>query len=181
MIIFYGAPSVTDTILEVIANAHLIEIEDTVPGREIVTTGDETEVDLVRGTGTPTEIGNGIEVETVEPRPDRRDEPMKSVETTTDHSDGSDKMDVSNDLGDHADGEGDEMDAQMKAMMGFGGFGTTKQKKIPGNDAYAVHKEKKTEYRQYMFVSSYSQGGNNQVDSDYRNRIGGFNRPLSPS
>jgi U4/U6.U5 tri-snRNP-associated protein 3 len=57
----------------------------------------------------------------------------------------------------------DDAMAQMQAMMGFGGFGTTKQKKVPGNDVSAVRKEKKTEYRQYM------------------NRVGGFNRPLSPS
>ncbi|KAI9808747.1 MAG: hypothetical protein M1825_003899 [Sarcosagium campestre] len=57
----------------------------------------------------------------------------------------------------------DDEDAQMKAMLGFGGFESTKQKKVPGNDIYAVRKEKKTEYRQYM------------------NRVGGFNRPLSPS
>jgi U4/U6.U5 tri-snRNP-associated protein 3 len=56
----------------------------------------------------------------------------------------------------------DDMMAQMQAMMGFGGFDTTKQKKIPGNNLGAVRKEKKTEYRQYM------------------NRVGGFNRPLSP-
>lgn len=53
------------------------------------------------------------------------------------------------------------MDA-MAAMMGFGGFGTTKGKQIAGNNMGAVRKEKKTEYRQYM------------------NRTGGFNRPLSP-
>ena len=53
--------------------------------------------------------------------------------------------------------------AAMQAMMGFGGFGTTHQKKVPGNDISAVRKEKKTEYRQYM------------------NRVGGFNRPLSPT
>ncbi|MCJ1406537.1 hypothetical protein MMC19_000603 [Ptychographa xylographoides] len=53
--------------------------------------------------------------------------------------------------------------AQMRAMMGFAGFKTTKNTKVPGNDVYAVRKEKKTEYRQYM------------------NRVGGFNRPLSPS
>lgn len=52
--------------------------------------------------------------------------------------------------------------AAMQAMMGFGSFGTTHQKKVLGNDVSAVRKEKKTEYRQYM------------------NRIGGFNRPLSP-
>jgi U4/U6.U5 tri-snRNP-associated protein 3 len=53
--------------------------------------------------------------------------------------------------------------ADMQAMMGFGGFGTTKNKKIAGNNVGYVRKEKKTEYRQYM------------------NRVGGFNRPLSPS
>lgn len=57
--------------------------------------------------------------------------------------------------------EDDGLD-DMQAMMGFGGFGTTHQKKVLGNDIYAVRKEKKTEYRQYM------------------NRVGGFNRPLSP-
>lgn len=51
----------------------------------------------------------------------------------------------------------------MKSMMGFADFGTTNQKKVPGNNVSAVRKEKKTEYRQYM------------------NRVGGFNRPLSPS
>jgi U4/U6.U5 tri-snRNP-associated protein 3 len=53
--------------------------------------------------------------------------------------------------------------AAMQAMMGFGGFATTHQQKVAGNDIYAVRKEKKTEYRQYM------------------NRVGGFNRPLSPT
>ena len=56
----------------------------------------------------------------------------------------------------------DEDTIQMKKMMGFGGFKSTKNTKVPGNDIYAVRKEKKTEYRQYM------------------NRVGGFNRPLSP-
>lgn len=51
----------------------------------------------------------------------------------------------------------------MQAMMGFGGFGTTKNTHIPGNNAGMVRKEKKAEYRQYM------------------NRVGGFNRPLSPT
>ena len=52
----------------------------------------------------------------------------------------------------HGEGGDDDMEAQMQAMMGFGGFGTTKQKKIPGNDVSGVRKEKKTEYRQYMWV-----------------------------
>ena len=57
----------------------------------------------------------------------------------------------------------DDEDALLKKFMGFGGFKSTKNTKVPGNQIYAVRKEKKTEYRQYM------------------NRVGGFNRPLSPS
>ncbi|KAM0127935.1 hypothetical protein ACHAO1_009235 [Botrytis cinerea] len=53
--------------------------------------------------------------------------------------------------------------AAMQAMMGFGGFATTQNKQVAGNNVSAVRKEKKTQYRQYM------------------NRVGGFNRPLSPS
>ncbi|KAH7152084.1 hypothetical protein B0J13DRAFT_547571 [Dactylonectria estremocensis] len=59
--------------------------------------------------------------------------------------------------------EVDDDAAAMQAMMGFGGFGTTKNKKVAGNNVGGVKKEKKLEYRQYM------------------NRQGGFNRPLSPS
>jgi len=62
-----------------------------------------------------------------------------------------------------AGGDGDDVETQMQAMMGFGGFGTTKQKKVQGNDAYAVAKSKSAQYRQYM------------------NRPGGFNRALSPA
>ena len=54
-------------------------------------------------------------------------------------------------------------EAQMAGVMGFAGFGTTKQKKVKGNDIYSVSKDKKAKYRQYM------------------NRVGGFNRALSPS
>jgi hypothetical protein len=64
------------------------------------------------------------------------------------------------------DGEEEEVDddmAAMQAMMGFGSFNSTKGKKVAGNNAGGVRKEKKSEYRQYM------------------NRQGGFNRPLSPS
>lgn len=53
--------------------------------------------------------------------------------------------------------------AEMNRLMGFAGFSTTKNTKVKGNNVYGVAKEKKTEYRQYM------------------NRVGGFNRPLSPS
>ena len=51
---------------------------------------------------------------------------------------------------------------QMRLLMGFAGFRSTKNTKVKGNDVSGVYKEKKTEYRQYM------------------NRVGGFNRPLSP-
>lgn len=57
----------------------------------------------------------------------------------------------------------DEEEALLRKMMGFTSFKTTQNTKVPGNQIYGVRKEKKTEYRQYM------------------NRVGGFNRPLSPS
>jgi U4/U6.U5 tri-snRNP-associated protein 3 len=57
----------------------------------------------------------------------------------------------------------DAEDAALRKMMGFTRFKTTQNTKVPGNQIYGVRKEKKTEYRQYM------------------NRVGGFNRPLSPS
>ena len=57
--------------------------------------------------------------------------------------------------------EDEDSEAEMKRIMGFQDFRTTKNTKVPGNDKnYAVHKVKKAEYRQYM------------------NRVGGFNRPL---
>ncbi|KEF60443.1 uncharacterized protein A1O9_02004 [Exophiala aquamarina CBS 119918] len=57
----------------------------------------------------------------------------------------------------------DEDDAFLRRAMGFASFKSTHNTKVPGNQIYGVRKEKKTEYRQYM------------------NRVGGFNRPLSPS
>jgi U4/U6.U5 tri-snRNP-associated protein 3 len=57
----------------------------------------------------------------------------------------------------------DEDDALLRSMMGFATFKSTQNTKVPGNNIYGVRKEKKTEYRQYM------------------NRVGGFNRPLSPT
>lgn len=57
--------------------------------------------------------------------------------------------------------EDEDSDAEMKRIMGFGDFRSTKNTKVPGNDKnYGIHKVKKAEYRQYM------------------NRVGGFNRPL---
>ena len=60
--------------------------------------------------------------------------------------------------------EEEDSEAEMARVMGFKGFRSTKNTKVPGNDKnYAVFKTKKAEYRQYM------------------NRVGGFNRPLSPT
>jgi U4/U6.U5 tri-snRNP-associated protein 3 len=56
----------------------------------------------------------------------------------------------------------DDEDARLRKMMGITSFRSTKNTKVPGNQIYGVRKEKKTVYRQYM------------------NRVGGFNRPLSP-
>ncbi|KAJ4987549.1 u4 tri-snrnp-associated [Stagonosporopsis vannaccii] len=53
---------------------------------------------------------------------------------------------------------------EMAQVMGFAGFKSTKNTKVPGNDKnFGVRKDKQMEARQYM------------------NRNGGFNRPLSPS
>lgn len=65
--------------------------------------------------------------------------------------------------GTNGDAEEDPEGALLRKMMGFKGFRSTKNTKVPGNDVSGVRKEKKAEYRQYM------------------NRVGGFNRPLSPS
>jgi U4/U6.U5 tri-snRNP-associated protein 3 len=60
--------------------------------------------------------------------------------------------------------EDNEEDTEMNRIMGFSEFRSTKNTKVPGNDKnYGVHKDHSLEFRQYM------------------NRIGGFNRELSPS
>lgn len=51
-------------------------------------------------------------------------------------------------------------DQEMKRIMGFSGFSSTKGKKVEGNNVGDVHVILKRKYRQYM------------------NRKGGFNRPL---
>ena len=65
--------------------------------------------------------------------------------------------------GEHDDDDDDE-EAAMAKVMGFSNFRSTKNTKVPGNDKnYGIRKGQMAVYRQYM------------------NRIGGFNRPLSPS
>lgn len=56
--------------------------------------------------------------------------------------------------------ESSDLEEQMRIMMGFSGFDTTKGKKVEGADVGAVNIKKRRQYRQYM------------------NRRGGFNRPL---
>ncbi|KAI9802799.1 MAG: hypothetical protein M1833_001398 [Piccolia ochrophora] len=185
----------------------MIEIEDTAQDPETVLTAAETEADHVlrqeiAATGDEIGAGHGAgqrnpgleeeesdtAVKTVAGRPEievGHGMDIKRDEVSQDDSRGGaapkgpsadekaaarenqnppkDDMEVEVEATEEADDDDDGVDPQMKAMMGFGGFGTTKQKKIAGNDAYSVRREKKTEYRQYM------------------NRIGGFNRPLSPS
>lgn len=60
--------------------------------------------------------------------------------------------------------EGGEEEVELLRTMGFRKFRSTKNTKVPGNERnYGVFKTNELEYRQYM------------------NRVGGFNRPLSPS
>ncbi|KAI9822237.1 MAG: hypothetical protein M1832_003060 [Thelocarpon impressellum] len=88
------------------------------------------------------------------------DDTNRSVETASVKGGvGKSSRDMDMDGDAEGEGEGDEMDAQMQAMLGFGGFGTTKQKKVLGNDVYGIRKEKKTEYRQYMSVSAFAWAG----------------------
>ncbi|KLT40978.1 DUF1777-domain-containing protein, partial [Cutaneotrichosporon oleaginosum] len=58
------------------------------------------------------------------------------------------------------DAEVDEETRALQAMMGFGGFGTTKGVEVEGNDVGTAKVNKKRTWRQYM------------------NRRGGFNRAL---
>jgi len=54
----------------------------------------------------------------------------------------------------------EDTDNSMMAAMGFGGFGTTKDRPVDGNQEGAAFIKKQRTWRQYM------------------NRKGGFNRPL---
>ncbi|EMR72527.1 putative u4 tri-snrnp-associated protein 3-like protein [Eutypa lata UCREL1] len=94
------------------------------------------------------------------PRPEERNR-ATSQDHAMDVDDGGDREEEDDEEDDDVEVADDGL-AAMQAMMGFGGFGTTKGAHVAGNNVGAVRKEKKIEYRQYM------------------NRVGGFNRPLSP-
>jgi len=81
--------------------------------------------------------------------PELQSKPDLNLDTFEEGEAEEDTMDVTN-----AD------DEAMAAMMGFGGFGTTKGKEVEGNQTGAVFVKKQRTWRQYM------------------NRRGGFNRPL---
>ncbi|OJJ97268.1 hypothetical protein ASPACDRAFT_124145 [Aspergillus aculeatus ATCC 16872] len=118
---------------------------------------------------SPARNGNRDRSRTPPPRgpradrnPDRRDpraQPNGVADTKSRH--GRPRDDTEMDIDDAADD--DDFEEMMRRNMGFTRFRSTKNTKVPGNNVYGIRKEKKTEYRQYM------------------NRIGGFNRPLSPS
>ncbi|KMP09554.1 hypothetical protein CIRG_09724 [Coccidioides immitis RMSCC 2394] len=105
------------------------------------------------------------------PRSDRKDTGRRSVPPDADREPNglSDRKRQSSRLGDAVRmdlddaADADDMEQLMMKTMGFKSFRSTQNTKVPGNQIYGVRKEKKTEYRQYM------------------NRVGGFNRPLSPS
>lgn len=94
---------------------------------------------------------------------DRRDPRSRDEGRKFGGKQGAERNEDAMDIDFDEDADEDQTEAQMRKALGFTRFRTTKNTKIPGNQIYAVRKEKKIEYRQYM------------------NRQGGFNRPLSPS
>lgn len=80
-------------------------------------------------------------------------------------SDGERDVNMKDDGHSNSDAEvdPDDIEAVMRKTMGFTRFRSTQNTKVPGNNISGVRKEKKIQYRQYM------------------NRVGGFNRPLSPT
>lgn len=68
---------------------------------------------------------------------------VPTPDNTGDHS-------MSNTNGNGSEVDEDDVEAQMQAMMGFGGFGTTKDKKVANNDVGTTSIVKKAQYRQYM-------------------------------
>ncbi|OAG34766.1 hypothetical protein AYO21_11067 [Fonsecaea monophora] len=154
--------------------AHQIEIET----EEVAV--DETEMSMAtvgeRGAVTDSEIQKITELNAHTDAQDHAHRPGTAVvmlNKTEDDDVKPPKARGEEDVSAHADkpvANGDTMaideddeDALLRKMMGFTMFKTTHNTKVPGNQIYGVRKEKKTTYRQYM------------------NRVGGFNRPLSPS
>ncbi|KPI36947.1 uncharacterized protein AB675_6022 [Cyphellophora attinorum] len=126
-------------------------------------TANEAQIDMTRTVGTTIEIVFETKITNIDQNGRdhvrrQRDEPPKPQPEVK--KDPEEKPKVNGDA--KMDVDGDDEDAALRRMMGFTSFKTTQNKKVPGNQIYGVRKEKKTVYRQYM------------------NRVGGFNRPLSP-
>ncbi|KAG7889375.1 hypothetical protein KL936_002949 [Ogataea polymorpha] len=86
----------------------------------------------------------------------------ENEEETDSKKDNTDKEDRGRRFSDSEEEPLVESEPGLSSIIGFDGFGSTKNKKVNGNDAFGARKLPKTEYRQYM------------------NREKGFNRPLSP-
>ncbi|KAG7880578.1 hypothetical protein KL937_002140 [Ogataea polymorpha] len=86
----------------------------------------------------------------------------ENEEETDSRKDNTDKEDRGRRFSDSEEEPLVESEPGLSSIIGFDGFGSTKNKKVNGNDAFGARKLPKTEYRQYM------------------NREKGFNRPLSP-
>ncbi|GFP55481.1 U4/U6.U5 tri-snRNP-associated protein 3-like protein C162.01c [Trichoderma asperellum] len=166
----------TDATTRTIAPCHLITTDEIVGETETeaaeIGAEDETGIDERALTGMTTEMIVMAITETEDPQSDaakrtgtRSPSPRRDRDSRRNATPSSPSRMEQDDYDDDIEVEGQDDDglAAMQAMMGFGGFGTTKGKKVAGNNAGGVRKEKKSEYRQYM------------------NRQGGFNRPLSPS
>ncbi|KAL4753568.1 hypothetical protein BDW72DRAFT_201483 [Aspergillus terricola var. indicus] len=117
---------------------------------------DRTRSPTRNGTRNRASPARGLRGDRKNERRDQRDRPNNASDSKyrADWTKGDMDMDLD-------EAEEDDIDELMRRCMGFSKFRSTKNTKVPGNNAYGVRKEKKTEYRQYM------------------NRQGGFNRPLS--
>ncbi|KAL4976488.1 hypothetical protein BDW66DRAFT_52220 [Aspergillus desertorum] len=120
---------------------------------------DRSRSPIRNGTRDRTPPGRGSRGDRRNDRRDQRDRPNGAPDSKYYRADRA-KEEMEMDLD---EAEEEDIDELMRRSMGFSKFRSTKNTKVPGNNAYGVRKEKKTEYRQYM------------------NRQGGFNRPLSPS
>ena len=96
------------------------------------------------------------------PRPDRRGDRRDYRTQANGTPEPQRSSRTQDDMEMDVDGDEDDIETLMRRSMGFSRFRSTKNTKVPGNDVYGVRKEKTIQYRQYM------------------NRVGGFNRPLSP-
>ncbi|KAN0061858.1 hypothetical protein ACQY0O_005852 [Thecaphora frezii] len=92
--------------------------------------------------------------------PDRERESHRDRDRHRHDDDQQEDGEVDDEDASGADAAAGPSEEDMMKMLGFGGFGTTKGKKVAANEAGAAEIKKERTWRQYM------------------NRRGGFNRPL---